>query len=83
MPQENPTPGKDRVTPYARKEFNRMLDDAERRGIETYGTTLETHNGRNVFQDAKEELIDLWQYLCQAELENRDLRVALEEIQNE
>ena len=74
MPQENPTPGEHKVTPYAREQFNSMLDDAERRGIETYGTTLETHNGRDAIKDAKEEAIDLWQYLCQIELENQALK---------
>jgi len=82
MPQENPTPGKDRVTPYAREQFNTMLDDAERRGIETYGTTLETHNGRDAIKDAKEEAIDLWQYLCQIELENQALRARIERVAN-
>lgn len=45
-----------------------VIEDLRRReqkGIETYGTTLQTHNGRNALQDAYEEVLDLAQYLKQ------------------
>ena len=69
MSQRNPTPGRENVTPRAREEFLRMLAGREQVGIRTYGTTLQTFNGRDAIQDAKEELIDAWQYLVQIEME--------------
>jgi hypothetical protein len=68
-PQPPPTAGRRPVTPYARAEFLRLLAEREAAGIATYGTPLHTHNGRDALQDAKEELLDAWQYLCQLELE--------------
>lgn len=70
--QPMPVTGKEDVTPLARTLFLEMLKTRERRGIETYGMTLQTHNGRDPFQDALEELIDGWQYLVQASLECMD-----------
>lgn len=50
-----------------------LLDARERKGIETYGDTLRTHNGRSSPRDLVEELIDAAQYGLQWELERTDL----------
>lgn len=42
-------------------------------GQERYGTRLYTNNGRDVLQDAREEMADLMMYLAQAGLEGADL----------
>jgi hypothetical protein len=47
------------------------LDGRRRRGIETYGTPLRAHNGRDALVDAYEEALDLCCYLRQA-LEERE-----------
>ena len=39
------------------------------KGVETYGCTLHTHNGRNAAQDALEEAEDMLQYVAQAVIE--------------
>ena len=70
------TSGGMNVTPVARRVFFEMLDSRERKGIASYGTTLQTFNGRDAVQDALEEAIDLWQYLTQIALE-RDADAAL------
>ena len=74
--QPMPTSGGMNVTPVARRIFFEMLDSRERKGIATYGTTLQTFNGRDAVQDALEEAADLWQYLTQIALE-RDADAAL------
>lgn len=86
--QPMPTPGGINVTPVARRLFVDMLDAREAKGIATYGTTLQTDNGRDAIQDALEEACDLWQYLIQALLErnalvseNERLRAELERWQ--
>lgn len=71
--QPMPKVGTVDVTPIARAEFLRMLLDREAKGLATYGTRLQTNNGRNVFGDLLEELIDAWQYSIQALLEHADL----------
>lgn len=66
MPESN---GGERVAPFARDEFLRMLERQIEVGEERYGKMLETFNGRDALRDAMEELIDAWQYLCQIRLE--------------
>lgn len=78
-----PIKGRENVTPVARELFVKMIDDAEQRGIATYGTTLQTHNGRDVFQDQLEEIVDQWQYAVQSKMENADLRKQLAELQKQ
>lgn len=73
--QPRPVPGAIDVTPVARAEFLRMLLDREAKGVATYGVTLQAGNGRDVFRDLLEELIDAWQYAIQALLEH-ETRVA-------
>lgn len=71
--QPLPTPGSVNVTPVARQCFEYMLDAREVKGVATYGTTLQTNNGRDVFQDLLEELIDAWQYAIQGRMERAGL----------
>ena len=78
MIQRNPTPGRENVTPVARELFRQMIDAREQAGIATYGTTLQTHNGRDVFRDLMEEIVDAWQYAVQAQMETTDLRADLD-----
>jgi len=47
----------------------KALAERERIGIERYGTTLRTHNGRDVVRDLREELADAYVYLQQVTLE--------------
>lgn len=42
-------------------------------GLEKYGTTLMTHNGRDAIEDARQELGDALQYVMQAKMEGRDV----------
>lgn len=71
--QPPPVPGVVDVTPVARGLFLTMLLDREIKGIEQYGTTLQTHNGRDANRDALEELIDAFQYVVQLRLEREAL----------
>ena len=51
-----------------------VLEDIRARinlGYERYGTTLQSHNGRDALMDAYQEAIDLVMYLRQAIQENR------------
>lgn len=41
------------------------LKERDRKGIETYGTSLTTFNGRNSLLDAYEEVLDLAMYIKQ------------------
>lgn len=70
--QPAPKPGRADVYPVARAALNDMLDGRYLKGVETYGTPLQTHNGRDPYQDAMEEAVDLWQYLIQARMEYAD-----------
>jgi hypothetical protein len=47
------------------------IGDRDLLGIKKYGTSLETHNGRDPNVDAQEELLDAFQYITQAFAENR------------
>jgi predicted nucleic acid-binding Zn-ribbon protein len=78
--QPMPKPGTKDVTPYARQRMVEMLAEREAKGIAAYGTTLQANNGRDALRDAMEECADLWQYLCQLEMEQRDLRSRYERL---
>ena len=67
--QPMPKPGGVNVTPVARRMFGSILDAQERKGIETYGTTLQTFNGRDALLDAMQEIVDSFQYVVQAQIE--------------
>jgi hypothetical protein len=88
--QQLPTAGKTSVTDSligwlsARPETERLvalLRERQKKGIETYGRSLETFNGRDVHRDLREELVDALQYEEQRRLEHAALlsrlRVAL------
>uniref|UniRef100_A0A6M3LBE9 Uncharacterized protein n=1 Tax=viral metagenome TaxID=1070528 RepID=A0A6M3LBE9_9ZZZZ len=77
QPQPQPQPGRENVTPVAREDFNRRLTEREQQGLATYGTTLQTFNGRDAIKDALDELIDAYQYVIQAQME-RDSDSALD-----
>ena len=73
MGQNDPRPGKEAVTPVARENLIQTFDEREQVGLEQYGITLQTWNGRSWHQDAIEELADLVKYLMQGQMEHRDL----------
>lgn len=81
--QPMPIPGKQNVTPIARKMFVGILDAQEQKGIATYGTTLQTHNGRDALLDGMQEAVDLFQYLVQAKLERDELRIEVARLRAE
>jgi len=58
-----------------------LLDAREAKGVETYGCSLMTHNGRSSPRDLVEELIDGAQYALQWELERRDLLAEIARLQ--
>lgn len=71
--QPLPMPGKDVVPDVALGVFDSMLRQRMEEGIRKYGSPLMTHNGRDVFRDLFEEIIDAWQYAVQAKMEHTDL----------
>jgi hypothetical protein len=81
--QPMPTPGRQNVTPIARRMFFEILDAQERKGIATYGTTLQTFNGRDALLDGMQEAVDLFQYLVQAKLERNALRIEVDGLRAE
>jgi hypothetical protein len=81
--QPMPTPGRQNVTPIARRMFFEILDAQERKGIATYGTTLQTFNGRDALLDGMQEAVDLFQYLVQAKLERNALRLEVDGLRAE
>lgn len=54
------------LTNYVENDFI----ERERLGVESYGTPLHTHNGRDALVDAYEELLDAFMYLTQYGSEN-------------
>lgn len=56
------------------ERIHALLKERIQKGVETYGTVLKTHNGRNALQDAKEELADAVLYLTQAMMEAEDAK---------
>lgn len=71
--QPLPTAGKQSVTAALRA----LLDERERKGIATYGTSLTTFNGRSALRDAIEESLDQTQYLMQEVMEREALEAKL------
>jgi hypothetical protein len=63
-----PVPGKRYIFPLVVEDLLKR----EAIGIKTYGSSLQSHNGRNALQDAYEEALDLAVYLKQKiiEMEN-------------
>ena len=83
MSQPDPIPGERPVAPYARKRFRKLQKQRAAAGLVTYGRPLETYNGRDALQDAMEEAVDLWNYLCQMELERATEHARVELLQQE
>lgn len=80
--QPAPTPGQQSVPDHVRQRFIQHLDARDKKGVETYGRSLQTHNGRNAHEDALDEIIDAYQYVSQALLENQDKDTAIRVLQN-
>lgn len=78
--QPMPTPGQTDVTPIARELFAELLGDQVAKGLATYGTPLQTFNGRNAVLDALHECIDLFQYLVQARIEHEQRARRIDEL---
>lgn len=85
MTAEQPrhVPGAIDVTPVARTAFLEMLVQREAKGIEVYGVTLQSHNGRDAVRDAMEEAVDLWQYLVQIGLERESMLALIADLRTE
>jgi hypothetical protein len=63
-----PIVGKDAILPL-------VINDLKQRnyvGIKKYGTTLESHNGRDALMDAYQEILDAAMYLRQLLAERDD-----------
>jgi hypothetical protein len=57
------------VAPSLKTRFSDWIDYRTKEGISTYGTPLQTHNGRDAGHDMIEELLDFCQYQEQSRLE--------------
>lgn len=72
--QPPPKPGRTDVLPL-------VVADLQARaavGLKTYGTPLQTHNGRDALRDAYEEALDLCMYLRQEMEQREDLRARID-----
>jgi len=76
--QPHPVQGRVSVTDALREHFNAELTRRQQIGIARYGRSLETHNGRDAFKDAEEELYDALQYSMQGKIEHQDALNLLE-----
>ena len=72
--QPLPQPGKTDVT----ESLIALLRERQQKGIETYGTSLFTFNGRDSTRDLVEELVDAAQYALQWQIERADLLAELD-----
>lgn len=78
MRQSDPVPGKQLVTQAVITD----LQERERVGIQRYGRTLETFNGREALLDAYEEVLDLAQYIKQVLMEDDAIRAENEKLRS-
>jgi len=62
MRQPEPAKGQREVDLQAKEWMNEIFDEATVRGLETYGTKLETFNGRDANADGMEEIVDAIKY---------------------
>ncbi|MFZ2809415.1 MAG: hypothetical protein WAZ60_23775 [Desulfosalsimonadaceae bacterium] len=65
--QQSPTVGRADILPLVIHD----LRERDEVGTKKYGTTLQSHNGRNALIDAYQEALDLAMYLRQAIEETR------------
>ncbi|KKN85756.1 hypothetical protein LCGC14_0275610 [marine sediment metagenome] len=70
--QPPPISGSTPVGPVAREMFERILQEQEAKGLEKYSMPLSIHNGRNPILDALAEVVDAFQYLIQAYVEQSE-----------
>jgi hypothetical protein len=68
------------VADTAIEKFRQTFDAQVAAGFEKYGTRLQTFNGRNAANDAREEVADLLQYMTQVELERDTLALVLKRM---
>jgi hypothetical protein len=80
MTQPAPKPGKDNVADRALLDFVRVHQRQVAKGLQTYGTPLQTFNGRSALGDAMEELCDAWQFVQQAKMEQAEIREKAEKL---
>lgn len=83
MSQPMPRGGKTMIIEALRQEFETLSERQYRKGIDTYGTPLLAHNGRDAGQDAAEEWFDLGMYLTQLRVENADLKAELARLKGQ
>ena len=57
----------------AAKKFEEVSERQFQKGFEKYKVKLTSFNGRDPFKDAREEIVDMHQYLTQAEEEFKTL----------
>ncbi|HAT8542849.1 hypothetical protein KQW08_14745 [Vibrio vulnificus] len=69
MLQEQPQPNLAANSIAVVPEVMKDLTDRLAKGVNTYGTPLMTHNGRNALQDLYEELLDAACYVKQLMME--------------
>jgi hypothetical protein len=81
--QPLPTEGKRDVFPEMRAAFLKMYEERMALGIQRYGRTLQTHNGRNVGVDVLEELFDAFAYAMQFVMEHSDLGRQMQQYRDE
>jgi hypothetical protein len=72
QPGEQPSPTTNPNSRLVTEALIDLLRERSAKGIETYGTPLMTHNGRDAQRDALEEALDLCQYLMQMKMEEED-----------
>lgn len=82
MRKDEPMPRKGRQIVFVHfiRNVLRYVYNQISKGYVKYHTFLMTDNGRNVWNDAWQEYIDLGMYLTQAQLENQSLRKELDEL---
>ena len=95
IPEPPPRPGKTYVFPVIEQilsnldiegseDFLRLIRQRRQYGLNKYGTELMTHNGRNSFEDAFQEIGDCMAYVVQAKLEGytKDKFIKLRRVVN-
>lgn len=69
------------VNPEVSKELLKLIELVKERsafGIEKYGQPLYSEDGRNGFEDARQELGDLLQYACKIKMSNPEAKDIVE-----
>lgn len=70
--QPDPVKGQQKVHPIAVQSFNELMQQRYEKGLERYGTELETFNGRDAWKDFEEEFGDAWKYYTAAKMESAE-----------